>query len=193
MAVRRIAVTGGPGAGKTTLWRILTELYQDRVVAVPEVATLMFSHVFPQVHTLAERCAVQRAIFTVQHSLELFYERQLQAGQVLLCDRGTPDGAGYWPAGPDAFFADVHSTLQVELARYESVLFMESAAIGGLDIEGDNQTRTEDRETAAQLDAQLRAVWQPHPRFVHVAHEPDFEVKLARGRQAAQRLLFNTP
>jgi len=193
MAVRRIAVSGGPGAGKTTLWRMLAELYKGRVVAVPEVATLMFAHVFPQVRTPAERCAVQRAIFTVQHSLELFYERRLQGGQVLLCDRGTPDGAGYWPAGPDAFFAEMHSVWPLELARYESVLFMESAAIGGLSIDGGNETRSEDCATAAQVDARLRAVWQPHPRFVHVAHEPDFAVKLERARHLAEQLLFDAP
>ena len=43
MAVRRIAVTGGPGAGKTTLWRAIADAYATRVVAVPEVATLLFA------------------------------------------------------------------------------------------------------------------------------------------------------
>jgi predicted ATPase len=193
MHVRRIAVSGGPGAGKTTLWRELADLYKDRVIAVPEVATLLFAHVFPRVQTPAERMAVQRAIFAVQHSLELFYERRLAAGQILLCDRGSPDGAGYWPQGPDDFFATMNSAWQAELARYESVLFMESAAIGGLDIDGGNLTRTEDQATAAQLDAQLCAVWRPHARFVHVPHERDFAVKIAAARAAAERLLADPP
>jgi predicted ATPase len=98
MTVRRIAVTGGPGAGKTTLWRALAAQHPKELVAVPEVATLMFQHVFPQVRDATERKAVQRAIFAVQKELEAFYEQRMQPGQLLLCDRGTPDGGGYWPS-----------------------------------------------------------------------------------------------
>ena len=55
--VRRIAVTGGPGGGKTTVWRALALAHVDALVAVPEVATLMFEHVFPSVTCEAQRCA----------------------------------------------------------------------------------------------------------------------------------------
>jgi predicted ATPase len=189
MRIRRIAVSGGPGAGKTTLWRTLAVLHQDRVVAVPEVATLLFSHVFPQVRDEAERCAVQRAIYAVQHSIERVYEGQLSAEQVLLCDRGAPDGGGYWPYGPDDFFATMQAEWQAELARYEAVLFMESAAVGGLAIAANNPTRTEDETTAIALDRRLREVWQSHPKFAHVAHEADFALKIARAQSLAEPLL----
>jgi predicted ATPase len=189
MGIRRIAVSGGPGAGKTTLWQLLTVQYQAQVVAVPEVATLLLSHVFPQVQNPSQRCAIQRAIFAVQHNLEHVYADRLTSGQVLLCDRGTPDGGGYWPDGPEDFFTCMQSTWQAELSRYDAVLFMETAAVGGLCIRAGNPVRTEELDAAVQVDTRLRAIWQRHPNFVHVAHEPVFADKIARAQQLAQALL----
>lgn len=189
MAIVRIAVSGGPGAGKTSLWRKVARNHPERVLAVPEVATLLFSHVFPQVENPAERRAVQRAIFAVQHSLEQLYESRLAPGQVLLCDRGSPDGGGYWPEGPERFFAEMSSEWQAELARYDAVMFMESAAVGGLTIEANNLTRHEDQAAAVALDQRLREVWRPHPNFHHVPNEIEFGEKLARGEALAARLL----
>jgi predicted ATPase len=190
--VVRIAVSGGPGAGKTTLWRALADRYGERVVAVPEVATLMFSHVFPQVQSERERRAVQRAIFAVQHSVEQVYAERLAPGQVLLCDRGSPDGGGYWPDGPAQFFEEMASEWHAELSRYHAVVFLESAAIGGWTIADNNSTRHEDRAAASALDQRLAEVWRPHPRFHHVPHERDFAHKLARAEAVVDRLLSST-
>jgi predicted ATPase len=184
--VVRIAVTGGPGAGKTTLWRDLASAHAQRVLALPEVATLMFSHVFPQVRDEEERRSVQCAIFEVQRQLESVYERRLLPGQLLLCDRGLPDGGGYWPDGHEAFFETMGTQWQAELARYDAVLFMESAAVGGLSIAAGNATRREDEAAATRLNARLHAVWAQHPRFHHVPHELDFAVKVARARQVVE-------
>jgi hypothetical protein len=158
-------------------------------VAVPEVATLMFRHVFPAIQGAPEREAVQRAIFAVQRSLEAFHEQRAGAGQVLLCDRGTPDGGGYWPSGHEAFFREMETCLEAELGRYDAVLFMESAALGGLSIADGNQVRGEDLAEAVVIDRRLYAVWSQHPRFVHVPHERDFQLKIARGKAALAALL----
>lgn len=189
MAVVRIAVSGGPGAGKTTLWKTIAKSHKERVVAVPEVATLLFSHVFPAVENEHERCAVQRAIFSVQRSLEQVYEARLGADQVLWCDRGVPDGAGYWPHGHAHFFETMQTDWEAELARYDAVLFLESAAVGGLSIASGNRTRREDLETARALDEGLKRVWQGHPRFHHIPHERDFVLKLNNARKLAESLL----
>jgi predicted ATPase len=182
--VRRIAITGGPGAGKTTLWRTLVTAHPERVLAVPEVATLMFQHVFPSVQCEHERSAVQRAIFSVQHSLERFYEARVAPGQLLLCDRGTPDGGGYWPEGHEAFFEAMSTRWQDELARYEAVLFLETAAAQGFSIADGNAIRSEDQEAACAIDRRLRGVWSAHRKFAFIPCRPDFAAKIADGCRA---------
>lgn len=192
MGIRRIAVSGGPGAGKTTLLHELSCAHAGRIVAVPEVATLMFAHVFPQVQSLSERCAVQRAIYQVQHTLESVHHGRIQDAQVLLCDRGTPDGGGYWPEGPEAFFETMQTSWDAELARYDAVIFLETAAAGGLSIATGNAVRTEDLETAVAIDRRLHAVWSRHPRFHHIPHERDFKTKLDKGLAVLRALLDGT-
>lgn len=187
--VRRIAVTGGPGAGKTTLWRAIIAEHGERVVGVPEVATLVLRHIFPPVQTVDERRAVQRTIFRVQHDLEAVHEGQLKLGQVLLCDRGTPDGGGYWPEGHEAFSAAMSTTCEAELARYEAVVFLQTAAAGDLAIADNNDTRTEDRETAVEIDRRLHALWSRHPSFHHVRCETVFEDKLQNALARIRSLL----
>jgi len=189
MSIVRIAVSGGPGAGKTTLWRNVAHAHGARVLAVPEVATLMFSHVFPGVQNESERRAVQRAIFAVQHNLEQVYEHRLGAGQVLWCDRGVPDGGGYWPEGPGHFFETMQTEWRAELARYSAVLFMESAAVGGMSISHGNDTRKEDLQTAVNVDRRLHQVWSAHPRFHLVPAEPDFGAKLTKAQALVEQLL----
>jgi predicted ATPase len=187
--LRRIAVTGGPGAGKTSLWRELARSHPGRIAAVPEVATSLLQHVFPPVQNEHERRALQRAIFEVQRSLEAVHEARRAPGEVLLCDRGTPDGAGYWPEGSDAFFAAMGTRCEIELARYDAVLFLETAAAQGLPIAHGNAVRTESEQAALAVDRRLHAVWSRHPRFHHVAVERDFAAKIARGAEVLQRWL----
>lgn len=189
MSARRIAVTGGPGGGKSTVWGVLTASQGERVLGVPEVATLLFRHVFPQVQSASERCAVQRAIFRVQDELEQFYLARARPDQVLLCDRGSCDGAGYWPNGYDAFFSALGTSWERELQRYDAVLFLETAAVGGYAIHEGNDTRSESLAEAVEVDARLRGVWERHSNFVHIGHEADFGVKLARAQAALAALL----
>jgi predicted ATPase len=183
MGSSRIVVTGGPGAGKTSVWRALVATHGSRLAPVPEVATLLFQHVFPGVENLAERRAVQRAIFEVQRNLESIHDARRAQGQVLLCDRGIPDGAGYWPEGPASFFERMNVDWSSEILRYDAVLFLETAAAGGLSISAGNDIRTESLEAAIRVDQQLREVWRSHPNCVFIAHEQRFEDKLARGSE----------
>jgi predicted ATPase len=187
--VRRIAVTGGPGAGKTTIWRALAARHPERVVAVSEVATMMFQHLFPAVADAVDRELVQRTIFETQRNVEAVYERRLQQGQVLLCDRGTPDGAGYWPGGCEAFFEAMQTRWEHELARYEAVLFLETAAAGGLSIAEGNPIRSEALDAAVAIDRRLHEVWSRHPRFQLVEHQREWPDKLALGTAALAGLL----
>jgi len=176
----RIAVTGGPGGGKTTAADLFRREIGQRVVIVPESATLLFSGDFPRCEEPPGLLAAQHAIFHVQRNLEDVQSAQYP-GRILLCDRGTVDGAAYWPGEPGEFFSELGTTLEQELARYDGVIFFESAAVGGMGIEGGNPVRRETLGEAAKLDGKLHKLWEHHPRFVVVRHQESFFKKISFG------------
>jgi predicted ATPase len=184
----RIVLTGGPGAGKTTAADLFRREIGERVVIVPESATLLFSGGFPRVTGPDARRAAQSAIYHLQRNLEDVQSARFPE-RILLCDRGTVDGAVYWPDEPASFFAAMGTTEAQELARYDAVIFFESAAVGGSAIEGGNSARIETVEEAAHLDHRLRAIWSKHPKFVVVRHNPSFFRKITFGLTALESIV----
>ncbi|MEZ4223685.1 MAG: ATP-binding protein [Polyangiaceae bacterium] len=184
----RIVLSGGPGGGKTTAADLFRREIGDEVVVVPEAATIVFSGGFPRRAEALARRGVQTAIFHVQRNLE-----EVQAAayptRTLLCDRGTVDGGAYWPEGEGDFFTEMGTSLDAELARYDAVVFFESAARGGHAIEGGNPMRTEGVQQALALDDSLRRLWQRHPKFYLVPHSPSFFEKITMGLAILQSLL----
>ncbi|CAM2066516.1 AAA family ATPase [Sulfidibacter corallicola] len=176
----RIVLTGGPGGGKTTAADLFRREIGDSVVVVPEAATMLFSGGFPRAESEDGLAAVQHAIYHVQRNLE-----DVQAARypdrILLCDRGTVDGAAYWPGGGEAFFESLGTSLEEELERYDAVLFFETAAAGQISIEGGNPIRTESLSEALSLDQHLRRLWSQHPHFHLVRHANSFFKKITFG------------
>ena len=184
----RIALTGGPGGGKTTAADLFRREIGSGVVVVPEAATILFQGGFPRSTEPHALRSAQTAIFHVQRHLE-DVQAALFPDRTLLCDRGTIDGAVYWPGRPEAYFSAVGTTLEAELARYDGVIFFETAARGGVSIEGGNPTRNETLEEAVRLDDKLRAVWSRHPRFILVPHNPSFFKKITFGLAALEGMV----
>ena len=182
----RIVLTGGPGGGKTTAADLFRREIGERVVIVPEAATLLFSGGFPRSDEVHARKSAQSAIYHVQKHLENV-QAALYPERILLCDRGTIDGAAYWPEESSGFFESVGSSEDRELARYDVVLFFETAAVGNISIEGGNPTRVESNARALELDRSLRALWSKHPRFVLVPHQPSFVKKVMLGLALLER------
>lgn len=185
---RRIVLTGGPGGGKTTAADLLRRELGDRVVVVPESATILFAGGFPRSQQWDANRAAQTAIFHVQRNLE-DVQSALYSERVLLCDRGTIDGAAYWHDGPDSFFAALGTSFETELARYDAVVFFETAAIAGLSIEGGNPVRCESLSQAVELDGRLRALWSRHPRFTLIPHNHSFMAKITDALAVLERLV----
>lgn len=184
----RIALTGGPGGGKTTAADLFRRELGERVVIVPESATILFRGGFPRSRQDDARRAVQTAIFHVQRNLE-DVQSALFPDRILLCDRGTIDGAAYWPGGDDGFFRRMGTTLEQELERYDAVVFFETAAAAGIAIEGGNPTRIETLAEARELDRRLRVLWSQHPHFTLIPHSQSFLQKLGVGLARLQSLV----
>ncbi len=187
-SVLRIVVTGGPGAGKTTAADLLRRELGERIVIVPEAATMLFSGGFPRRTEPSARRAAQIAIYHVQRNVE-DVQTAAYPGRILLCDRGTIDGAAYWPDGSDGFFTALGTTHAAELARYDAVIFFESAAAGGRHIEGGNPIRVESLTEAAELDKSLYQLWSSHPRFFFVPNNHSFFKKITIGLAAMESII----
>jgi predicted ATPase len=184
----RIVLTGGPGGGKTTAADLFRREIGERVVLVPEAATLLFSGGFPRVEEPLAVRAAQMAIFQLQRGLEEVQSARFPE-RILLCDRGTIDGAAYWPGFPHDYFDAVGTTLDAELKRYDAVIFFETAAVGGVSIEGGNPIRNESMQQAVELDRKLRALWSRHPRFVFVPHNRSFFKKISFGLASLESIV----
>src|SRR3954468_1134097 len=99
---RRIVLTGGRGAGKTVVSAAIARADPGRFVLVPEAATQVYDLLCTRWDRLDldGRRDVQRRIYRHQREQE---DRAAAAhpDKTLLLDRGTIDGAAYWPEGPD--------------------------------------------------------------------------------------------
>ncbi|GIW75843.1 MAG: hypothetical protein KatS3mg104_0906 [Phycisphaerae bacterium] len=173
---RKIVLTGGPGAGKTLITRLLAERYPDQFVIVPESATQVYSELKTRWDRLdiPGRKYVQQRIYAHQIAQE-DQASLAHPGKRLLLDRGTIDGAAYWPDGPEAYWKELGTTLARELARYGQVIWLETAAsLGIYDGEISNPVRFESPLDAIRSGTRLLELWKDHPNlhsvgaFVHI-------------------------
>lgn len=184
----RIVLTGGPGGGKTTAADLYRREIGDEVVIVPEAATLLYMGGFPRAGEKEVRQATQKAIYHVQKNLEDAQSAHYK-NRVLLCDRGTVDGAVYWPKDPFGFFEHLGTSLENELNRYDAVIFFETAAVGGISIEGGNPMRIESLQEALALDLKLKNLWSQHPNFIFIPHNVSFIKKITSGLTALSKII----
>jgi predicted ATPase len=185
---RRIVLTGGPGSGKSTAAAFLAREFVDDLWVLPESATLLYKGGLPRASGDLGQQVAQRAIFTVQRSLEDATALQ-HPDRVQLCDRATVDGAAYWPDGPDSFFQALGTSHARELQRYDAIVFMHTAALLPAGYERDMEVRTEDREQAIELDRRMHALYADHPRVIQVDSHASFLDKLSVVRNAIATLL----
>lgn len=169
-------LTGGPGAGKTAVLELVRQEFCVHVRVLPEAAGIVFGGGFPRTGSLEWRRSAQRAIFFVQRELENMGDADNAA--IVLCDRGTVDGAAYWP-GPGSFWDSVGTTLEHEMGRYDVVVHLRTPPIDG-GYNSRNPLRTESATAAADIDARLLKIWEAHPRRFVVPPSSDFLEKASR-------------
>lgn len=160
-APKLVAITGGPGAGKTAVLEIARRSLCPHVVVLPEAAGIVFGGGFPRGPSAPARRGAQRAIFHIQTELErvLLDERRTAIG---LCDRGTVDSVAYWPDPVADLWRDVHSDEATELAKYSTVIHLRTPSdVMGYDHS--NPLRTEPVADALRLDTLIEHAWARHP------------------------------
>jgi predicted ATPase len=178
---RRIVLTGGPGAGKTAVLELVRQSFCHHVAVLPESASILFGGGFPRGAQPSDRRAAQRAIFHVQRELERAADER-DGAAIVLCDRGTVDGAAYWP-GPGQLWDELETTQAAQLARYDAVLHLRVPPVIGYNHR--NPVRIETAAEAAAIDERIARAWDGHPRRFFVESARDFVEKA----HAAIRLL----
>lgn len=173
-----VAITGGPGAGKTAVLEMASRLFCSHVGILPESAGVVFGGGFPRNSSEVAVKAAQRAIFYVQRELETLVLQE-SALAVALCDRGTVDGLAYWPGAPEAYWAEVGTSIEAQLERYAAVIHLEVPSPDhGYNHE--NVLRIESAIEAKQIDDRIVEAWAGHPKRFVVKSTPDFFDKAFR-------------
>jgi len=180
MAAKRIVITGAPGSGKTVITQAIADSHPDRFMRIPEAAT----HVYTSLNTRWDRLDVeaqrnvQRRIYHHQREQEEAFASKFPQ-RALLLDRGTIDGAAYWPDGPEAYWQDLQTTADQELSRYDAVVILESvAALGLYDGDASNACRFEDAAGAIESGKLLARLWRGHRNLKHIGAFASIEEKI---------------
>lgn len=190
--ILKIAVSGGPCAGKSTLMARAAQYLADRgikVLVVPEaptllIATMGISPADPAVGLMG----FQESVLDMQNANERVVMDAAQKYAevqpvVILCDRGRLDAMAY--VGQESMvrlLANRGETLVQARDDYDAVLYMVSAAIGAEEAYtlANNAARMETVEEAREKDAKTLAAWVGHPHLSIVDNSTGFDEKVSR-------------
>ena len=180
-ALRRVVLTGGPGAGKTVVSAAIARAEPGRFVRVPEAATQVYDALRTRwdLLDLEGRRDVQRRIYRLQREQEERLGAEFP-GRILLLDRGTIDGAAYWPGEPDEYWRELCTSWNEEYRRYDAVIWLESsAALGAYDGMASNPCRFESAGEAIRSGERLLTLWKGHPQLKRVGAFADIGHKVS--------------
>jgi hypothetical protein len=155
---------------------LVRQYFCSHVTVLPESAGILFGGGFPRGGGVDQRKAAQRAIFHVQRELEASVGSTNSA--VVLCDRGTVDGAAYWP-GPEDFWSALGTSRKAEVGRYGAVVHLRTPAPDS-GYTNSNPLRVETAAEAAVIDELIAKAWNGHPRMFRVEPTTDFLGKALR-------------
>ncbi len=193
--IKKIVLTGGPCAGKTTALVRIIEHFSSlgfKVFTIPEVPTL-----FTQagMNYLTKNKAFfyegEKATLEIQLALEdkfLRMAEQCQTPSIIVCDRGAMDISAYMtPETWDDITRAVGTSTPQLRERYDAVLHLVSAADGAEEYytTANNAQRYEKQDEeglriARMLDKKVMHAWTGHPHLRVINNHNDFETKMRR-------------
>jgi hypothetical protein len=179
--LKRIVLTGGPGAGKTAILETMRNKFCKHVAILPEAAGIIFGGGFWRHQNLPSKKAAQRAIYHVQKEMETLVDEENNY-VVALCDRGTLDGLAYWPENENTFWQEIGSSREQELSRYSVIIHLRVPKLGN-GYNRSNPLRIEDEEQALAIDEKIMLAWAGHPHRIFIDSEKEFLEKIARATE----------
>jgi len=193
--IKRIVLTGGPCAGKTTALVRIIEHFSSlgyKVFTIPEVPTL-FTQSGMNYLTKNERFFYEgeKATLEIQMALEdkfLRMARECRKPSIIVCDRGALDISAYMtPEMWDQITRSVGTSTPELRDRYDAILHLVSAADGAEQFytTANNASRNESNDDeglriARMLDKKVIHAWTGHPHLRVINNHNDFEAKMHR-------------
>ena len=185
--IKKIVITGGPCAGKTTAMGWIKEAFTDHdytVLFVPETATeLITGGVAPWTcgtNALYQECQVELQL--TKERLFVQAARTMPGRKILIvCDRGGMDNWAYMNEEESQQVLEyLHLTKEAILSRYDAVFHLDTAARGIQNAYtlANNGARIETPAQAVALDDRTRAAWQDHPSHRIIQSGEDFVAKM---------------
>ena len=189
MQVRKIVITGGPCAGKTTALSWIQNEFTKRgyrVLFISETATELISGgVAPW--TCGSNVDYQEGQVHLQLEKEGVFERAARTMDVdkilIICDRGVLDNKAYMNEQEWAQVLERLSLNEISLRdTYDAVFHLVTAAKGAQEAYtlANNAARYETVEQACEMDERLIAAWTGHPHLRIIDNSTDFQKKLER-------------
>jgi predicted ATPase len=185
--MKKVVLTGGPCAGKTKILNMLQAKYMDKVVFVPEAATIIFDKGYPRDGddpsyewlVKFQGVVVERQI---KQENEALITAQETGASVIVCDRGVLDGIAYIGRGREVFCDLYDLDFQKILSSYDKVMHLESRAIGDPAAYGNNSNhhRKEGVEAARAIDKAIWDSWDGHPDHVYIPFTGEIEEKASK-------------
>ena len=193
--IKKIVLTGGPCAGKTTALVKIVEYFSGmgyKVFTIPEVPTLYstggWNYLTPNRDLYYQG---ERAILETQLALEDQFTRLAEVCTkpvLIVCDRGALDISAYIKSEEwDEITAMAGTDANGLRGRYDAVLHLVSAADGAEQYytTATNATRYEKADEeglrlARELDKKVINAWSGHSHLRVINNHDDFNAKLSR-------------
>lgn len=188
MEIKKIVLTGGPCAGKTTAIQQIEKEFTEKgykVLIVPEAATILInSGIKPFGENGIDSIEFQKQVITLQLTLENLAQKTATLDNkkvIILCDRGIIDDKAYVETKVWKDLLKEFSSKEFDLmSRYDLVLHLRTAALGKEEFYtlDNNSARTETPQEARDKDQKTLDAWLGHEKLKIIGNDTSFENKI---------------
>ncbi len=175
--VFRIALTGGPCAGKTTVLDELKKIYSSKgynIIAVPESSRELLSDGASRADMLEFETQVAKRQLENEDKAEQLINN---TDTIIFYDRGLNDAFGYLDDADKKRLKQSIGISSIEAwSRYDAVIFLETSALSD-NYESDN-FRIENSDDAVKCHFNTLNEWVGHPHLRYIKSEKNIADKL---------------
>lgn len=195
--VYKIALTGGPCAGKTSALKEISVFLKNKgyeTVVVSETATELINSGITSAK-IGQR-NFQKNLLELQLKKEQIFLNcagQLSENAVVIFDRGCLDGKAYLEdAEYDGILDELNLNENDILSFYDAVIFLDSAAMSDdklYSVSDNNPARIETEAEAKIINVRTRQVWKNHNSLTIIETETDFKKKISKILSVIENLI----